>query len=490
MSLAQWDQLVLDGAEKTPLYKQISERIEQWVQEGRLKPGTRLPSERRLAEILKVSRMTITLANEDMKAKGIVRSQQGSGTYIMRSPRNERVEVSTVWQHNFTYQLGSMSEEMEEIMSYGLDPHLIHLAGVGTAPEVHPGIELSQCFSEHLRKNPILLQLPAPTQGYEPLIMDVRKWLFERDIEANSREIMIVSGAMQGLDLISRLFLGPGDYVIMEDPGFLAASDAFTATGAKILRITLDQEGIRIDSLENLLMQFPVKFIYLNPTFHNPTGITMSLKRRKRLLELAKKYKVLIVEDDPSSLLYYGKKPVPSLKSLDEDNNVIYLQSFSKYLFPSLRVAVLVAPEGIVSHLVKIKQRIDLHSHNLTQIAVHAYLSEGRLEDHIGKLRQAYRGRLDLVHDVISKNANLRCHIPEGGVFLWCKLPCSLSAERLLDLAIQKGVSFVPGNWLSGVGLYENRMRLAFTHPSVDLLKRGLEVMNEIIAEHHAGQSC
>lgn len=489
MSSTLWNQIVLDGEEKIPLYKQISSQVEQMVYEGKLKPGTRLPSERRMSEILKVSRMTITLANEDMKSKGIVRSQQGSGTFIMRGPRIERSEQGGTWNANFAYQTGNINYGMEEIMRFGRDPRLIHLAGVGTAPEVHPGIELSQCFSEHLRKYPVLLQLPAPTEGYEPLRMDARKWLTESGIDANPQEIMIVSGAMQGLDLISRLFLGPGDYVIMEDPGFFAASDAFSATGAKILRITLDQEGIRIDSLENLLMQFPVKFIYVNPTFHNPTGITMSLKRRKHLLDLAKKYKVLIVEDDPFSLLYYGKKPVPSLKSMDQDNNVIYIQSFSKYLFPSLRVAVLVAPEGIVSNLLKVKQRIDLHSNNLTQIAVQAFLSEGRLSQHIEKLRHAYSARLDVIRHVLKNNPDIRCQIPDGGVFLWCKIPDSIRSERLLELAIHRGVSFVPGNWMSGVGLCENYLRLAFTHPSLDLLKKGIEVINNIVSECNSCQS-
>ncbi|WP_426983599.1 PLP-dependent aminotransferase family protein [Brevibacillus borstelensis] len=484
MSATHWDQIVLDAVEKEPLYKQISRQIEQMVHEGKLKPGTRLPSERRMAELLKVSRMTITLANEDMKARGIVRSQQGSGTYIMRGPQMERTEQVVTWHADFAYQTGNVNHAMEEIMRFGRDPRLINFAGVGTAPEVHPGIELSQYFAEHLRKNPILLQLPAPTQGYEPLRIDACKWLEESGIHADPKEIMIVSGAMQGLDLISRLFLAPGDYVIMEDPGFLAASDAFTATGAKILRITLDQEGIRIDNLENLLMQFPVKFIYVNPTFHNPTGVTMSLKRRKDLLVLAKKYRVPIVEDDPFSLIYFGKKPVPPLKALDQDNYVIHLQSFSKYLFPSLRVALLVAPEGIISNLSTIKQRIDLHSNNLTQIAVHAYLTEGRLSVHAARLRQAYSARLSLIREIVKDMPEIRCSMLEGGVFLWCRIPSQVRAERLLQTALRKGVSFVPGNWMSGVGLGENYLRLAYTQPSLDLLKTGFEMIREAISEY------
>ncbi|USG65605.1 PLP-dependent aminotransferase family protein [Brevibacillus ruminantium] len=485
MSSTHWDQIVLDAAEKVPLYKQISQQIEQLVHEGKLKPGTRLPSERRMAELLKVSRMTITLANEEMKARGVVRSQQGSGTFIMRGPRIERTEQVVTWQTSFAYQTGNVNHAMEEIMRFGRDPRLINFAGVGTAPEIHPGIELSQCFAEHLRKNPILLQLPAPTQGYEPLRMDAREWLLESEIEADPQEIMIVSGAMQGLDLISRLFLAPGDYVIMEDPGFLAASDAFSATGAKILRITLDEEGIRIDSLENLLMQFPVKFIYVNPTFHNPTGVTMSLQRRKDLLALAKKYRVPIIEDDPFSLLYFGKKPVPPLKALDRDDYVIYLQSFSKYLYPGLRVALLVAPEGIISSLSKIKQRIDLHSNNLTQIAVHAFLTEGRLLTHTAKLRQAYAARLELIQDILKEMPEIRCKMPEGGVFLWCKIPSSIRAERMLQFALQKGVSFVPGNWTSGVGLGENYLRMAFTQPSIELVKKGFHMIRDTISEYH-----
>nr|WP_254119455.1 PLP-dependent aminotransferase family protein [Bacillus sp. FJAT-29790] len=483
-----WDQMVIDSDKGMPLYKQISQQIEQMVHEGKLKPGMRLPSERKMAALLKVSRMTLTLAYEEMKTRGIVRSQQGSGTFIMRGPKMEKTEQAITWHTNFAYQTENVNHGMEEIMRFGRDSRLIPFGGVGTAPEVHPGIDFSQCFAEHLRKNPILLQLPAPTQGYEPLILEVKSWLSESGIHADEKEIMIVSGAMQGLDLISRLFLGPEDYVIMEDPGFLAASDAFAATGAKILRITLDEEGIKTDSLENLLMQFPVKFIYINPTFHNPTGITISMARRKKLLALAKKYSVPIVEDDPFSMLYYGKKPVPSFKALDKDHMVIHLQSFSKYLFPTLRVAVLVAHEGIISNLVKVKQRVDLHSNNLTQMAVQVYLEEGRLSRHIEKLRQAYDRRLSIINDILKEKPNLKCRIPDGGVFLWCKIPKGISSERLLEIAIKKGVSFVPGSWMSGVGMYENYIRLAFTHPSSDLLREGIEIIDQAINEYYSYQ--
>ncbi|MBO8163982.1 MAG: PLP-dependent aminotransferase family protein [Brevibacillus sp.] len=479
-----WSQLKLDPQSRLPLYKQISQQTEQMVHDGRLKPGVRLPSERKMAEMLQVSRMTITLAYEDMKAKGIVRSQQGSGTFVMRGPRMERSEQAVTWHTQFAYETGNINHAMEEIMRFGRDPKLIPLAGVGTAPEVHPGIELSQCFAEHLRRNPILLQLPTPTQGYEPLRYDLRKWLEADGIHAAPEELMVVSGAMQGLDLISRLFLGPGDYVIMEDPGLPAASDAFAASGAKILRITLDQQGIRTESLENLLMQFPVKFIYVNPTFHNPTGITMSPERRAHLLELAKKYGVPIVEDDPTGLLNYGKKPITPLKAMDQDDLVIYLRTFSKYVFPALRVAVLAAPEPIVTNLLKIKQRIDLHSNNLSQIAVHAFLLEGRLERHLDRLRKAYADRIKLAREVIQELPDIHCDFPEGGVFLWCKLPPQICAERLLQIAIQKGVAFVPGNWLSGVGLGDNCFRLAFTHPSLDMLKEGLKRIGEAIQEY------
>jgi 2-aminoadipate transaminase len=483
-----WEQISLDATQRTPLYRQISQQTEQLVHEGKLKPGTRLPSERKMAELLKVSRMTVSLAYEEMKARGFVRSQQGSGTYVMRGPRIERTEQVVTWHTHFAYQTGNVNHAMEEIMRFGRDPSLIPLAGVGTAPEVHPGIEMSQFFAEHLRKNPILLQLPTPTQGYEPLRLEMKKWLEQVEIDAEPHEIMIVQGAMQGLDLISRLFLAPGDYVIMEDPGFLAASDAFSATGAKILRITLDEEGIRTDSLENLLMQFPVKFIYVNPTFHNPTGVTMSLERRKHLLALARKYRVPIVEDDPYSLLYYGKKPLPPLRAMDRDNLVIYLHTFSKYLYPGLRVAALVAPEAIISSLSKVKQRIDLHSSNLSQIAVHAYLTEGRLERHLKKLRKAYAQRLEVAARLLQETPDIRCHIPDGGVFLWCKIPASIRAERLLQFAIRNGVAFVPGNWMSGVGLGDNYMRLAFTHPSLDMMKRGIELIQQSIKEYKSYQ--
>jgi 2-aminoadipate transaminase len=478
-----WQDFKINVKDKLPLYKQIINQIEIMVHDGRLKPGTRLPSERSMAKFLNVSRMTITLANEEMKARGMVRSHQGSGTFILRGLRIKEMENVMDWPLDFAYPTGDINQGMDEIMSFGQNAHLINFAGVGTAPEVHPGIELSQCLSEHLRKNPILLQLPSPTQGYEPLRLEMRNWLKKVQIVADLNEIMIVSGAMQGLDLISRLFLKTGDYVVMEEPGFLAAADAFTATGAKILRITLDDEGIRLDSLENLLMQFPIKFIYVNPTFQNPTGVTMSLQRRKQLLELCKKYGVFIVEDDPFSLLFFENKPDPPIKTLGSDN-VIYIQSFSKYVYPGIRLAVLVAPEGIIYNLSKVKQRVDLHSNNLTQIALHAYIVGGHLENHILRLRKAYTERLNIIKEFLKKSPNIQCQLPEGGVFIWCKVPKEIPADRLLEFAVQNGLTFVPGNWMSGVGMFENYIRLAYTHPSLDWLKKGFALINHTISEY------
>ncbi|USK70221.1 PLP-dependent aminotransferase family protein [Peribacillus asahii] len=475
-----WQDIKLDSEHKLPLYKQISEQVEKMVYQGKLKPGTRLPSERKLADYLQVSRMTITLANEDMKTKGIIRSQQGSGTFIMRGPRRERVSTKTKWQSNFVYETDTMNHGLEAIIKFGQNSESIQLARAGTAPEIHPGIEISECLAECLREHPKLIQLPSPTQGYGPLHSYMLEWLKESGLYPKKSEMMIVSGAMQGLDLISRLFLGPGDYVIVEEPGFQVASDAFTASGAEILRITLDKEGIKLDNLEQLLRNFPVKFIYLNPTFHNPTGIVMSQQRRKDLLTLAKKYHVLLIEDDPTSLLYYGKKPAPPLKTMDEDGMIIYLRSFSKYLFPELRVAVVVAPEGIIANLTKIKQRIDLHSNVLTQAAVYTFLSEGRLAAHLQRVRKAYKIRVDMVQEAFSKSKAVSVQIPEGGIFAWCKLEHGLSSERLLDLALPD-VSLVPGNWMSGTGMYENYFRLAFTNPPLEQLKRGLNKIVEII---------
>ncbi|MBB2482004.1 PLP-dependent aminotransferase family protein [Bacillus sp. APMAM] len=478
-----WEEFAINAKDKMPLYKQIIHQVEGMVHDGRLKPGTRLPSERKMAKLLNVSRMTITLANEEMKARGMVRSHQGSGTFILRGPRAKEVERDLDLPVEFAYPTGEINQGMDEIMRHGENTHLINLAGVGTAPEVHPGIELSQCFSEHLRKNPILLQLPSPTQGYEPLRLEMISWLKKVKIEVKLNEIMIVSGAMQGLDLISRLFLKPGDYVVMEEPGFLGAADAFKATGAKILRITLDEEGIRLDSLENMLMQFPIKFIYVNPTYQNPTGVTMSLKRRKKLLELCSKYGVLIVEDDPFSLLYFEDKPAPPIKSLGSDN-VIYIQSFSKYLYPGIRLAVLVANEGIIHNLSKVKQRVDLHSNNLTQIALHAYISEGNLENHIWKLKSAYLERLHLMKELLNEGPYIHCKLPEGGVFLWCKVPKEIPTDRLLEFAVINGFTFVPGNWMSGVGMFENYIRLAYTHPSLEWLKKGIKLLHHTILEY------
>jgi len=325
----------------------------------------------------------------------------------------------------------------------------------------------------------------GPTIGHYPLRKYLEEWLSDRGIQAPAQSIMILSGSQQGLDLITKVFLEPGDYIVMEEPSFLGAIGVFKTAGAHILTIPLDQEGLRTDLLEQILLRHRPKFIYRFPTFQNPSGIKMSLKRRQELLKLAYRYHVPILEDDPYSELYYEGQPSPSLMSLDEHGHVIYLGTFSKMLFPGLRLGWCVAPPRLLEQLALAKQHVDLHTGTTVQWIMTEFCRQGLLDKHLKLIRIQYIKQRDAMVTALTEYAppGLSWTVPEGGYYLWCELPPGIKAATLLTKAAEKKVTFVPGNafYINSGG--QDRIRLCFSRHSEATIKEGISRLCEALIE-------
>ncbi len=297
--------------------------------------------------------------------------------------------------------------------------------------------------------------------------------------------ILITSGSQQALDFMGRLFVNRGDYIVVESPTYLGALQAWNAYGAQYIPVPMDEDGMLVDQLEEALRKGP-KFIYVLPNFQNPSGATLSLERRKQIIELADKYGVPIVEDDPYGQLRYEGENIPSLVQLDSayrgydgacySGNVIYLSTFSKLLAPGLRLAWVIAPEQVIKKVVIAKQAADLHTASFNQYVAYEVGKAGFLDEHVKVIRRVYKERRDVMLEMMDEMfpPEVRWTKPKGGMFLWGILPEDMDAADVLKIALQRKVAFVPGGAFHTTGGGKNTMRINFSYSNPDTIREGI----------------
>jgi 2-aminoadipate transaminase len=313
-------------------------------------------------------------------------------------------------------------------------------------------------------------------------------------VRVTAENIMITSGSQQALDFIGRVFVNRGDYIVVESPTYLGALQAWNAYGAQYISVRTDEHGMVVDELEAALRIGP-KFIYILPNFQNPSGATLSLERRMKLVELADKYGVPIVEDDPYGQLRYEGEHIPSVATLDSryrnDNdgeytgNVIYLSTFSKLLAPGLRLAWVIAPPEVIRRLVMTKQAADLHTSSFNQHVAYEVAKNGFLDDHVKVIRAVYKERRDVMLEMMEEMfpPNVNWTKPQGGMFLWGVLPENVDAAEVLKVAIARKVAFVPGTSFHPNGGGKNTMRLNFSFSNPDNIREGITRLGTTLKE-------
>jgi 2-aminoadipate transaminase len=328
----------------------------------------------------------------------------------------------------------------------------------------------------------IALQYSA-SEGYRPLRAFLAERLSRFGMRCTADNILITNGSQQALDLIGRIFLNPGDKVLLEKPSYLGAIQAFDSYQAEYALVPMDEEGMITDDLDEILSREQIKLIYALPTFQNPSGRTMSLRRRQRLLEAANRHQVPIVEDDPYGELRYEGLELPSLKAMDTENLVVGLGTFSKILAPGLRLAWMVIPEEAFEMFVLAKQPADLHTSTIAQMATWEVARDGLIDRHITKIRSLYHERRDAMLDALETffPTQARWTRPEGGMFVWAELPTGLDTRDLLVEAVANKVAFVPGQSFHADKSGRNTMRLNFSNVPTERLKEGIERLGRSI---------
>jgi len=473
----------LDRSSDTPLYQQISDKIREAILSGQLAEGIRLPTERALASALQVNRTTVMNAYNQLAADGLVEGHVGRGTLVKRSQFNylddNYDENGPSWLFGLPTTereiLGPDARMLSELASVGDD--IISLAAGTPAIELLPAEMLNAIFAEGLVRARQSALGYCPVEGLLSLRRDIAMRMRNRGVAVDAQHILILSGSTQGIGLVGRFLLNPGDEVVVEVPTYLGAIQTFRALGARVIGVPTDSDGMRVDLLETILARHRPRLIYTLPTFQNPTGVVMSPERRRRLLLLARRYQTPILEDDPYSEVYFeGKQPQP-LKSLDTHSQVIYLSTFSKILAPGLRVAWLAAPEPMIERLTLHKQIFDLNTNALGQWAVSEILQRDSLIDnHLAKLRHYYQNKRDLMLQAIRTHLRdaVRVNPPGGGFHLWCRLQGDVRARALLREATREHVAFVIGEPFHVDGGGQQHFRLGFAFPEEEKIEEGV----------------
>ena len=333
------------------------------------------------------------------------------------------------------------------------------------------------------RDGKAILQYGA-TEGYAPLKEALCEWLQPLGFRPKPEEVLPITGSTQGIDLIAKALINPGDPVLVENPSFLGALQAFRLYQAKLIPVPTDSGGLLLDELEQLIREHKPKLLYVIPTFQNPTGITLAAERRAPLAELAARYGMLVLEDDPYRDLRYMGDPLPSIKAFDTEGWVAHLSSFSKVISPGLRCGTLTCRPDLLRKAVIGKQSGDVHTSTLVQAIVAEYLRDGRLPSHVGAICKSYATQMRAMQAHLASFPNgTRYTKPQGGLFLWAQLPGGLNAMALLHRAIERNVAFVPGTHFFCEGGHEDTLRLNFSNSTLAQIDAGMATLREIIEE-------
>jgi len=364
-------------------------------------------------------------------------------------------------------------------------PGMISFAGGNPAPESFPTEDIAEIAARLIRENGSHILQYGGTPGIGRLKKTVLEMAETRGIKAGMDEVIITSGSTQGIGLAAKTLCNPGDVILAESPTFIGALQTFYTYEASVIGVEMDEAGMMVDALEEKIKEHHPKFVYTIPTFQNPTGRTMSAERRKKLLEVCLKHGVLVVEDDPYYDLRYSGDTVAPIKTMDETGNVIYLMSFSKIISPGLRVGATIANERIVGKYNVCKQGEDLHTSNLSQEIVEAYMHSGKVAEHIKSICADYRAKRDaMLNKLAGFPKGVDYTHPDGGLFIWAGLPDGLDAEALFKQCVEAGVAFVPGTHFYPEGGHENSMRLNFSMPSFEQIDKGMDILKSVIEKN------
>jgi DNA-binding transcriptional MocR family regulator len=476
------------------LNQQLADELRRRVQSGALGPGERLPAVRALASRLRVTPETIASAYRRLIEEGYVRGEVGRGTFVAAPPLRAEEDPLAPFEAGgalppFADAPPPGPPAHRDLLRLASRPGVVSFGASVAAPDLAPVEELRCALSELLQAEGAGALQVGPTEGYPPLRRAIAQLLEERGLHVDPTTVCITSGCQQGIDLVAKVFVGAGDAVLVEQPSFLGALEAFRARGARVLGVPVESDGLRVEALPALIQRHRPKLLYCMPTYQNPTGRSLSADKRRALLRLAAAFDLPIVEDDSAGFFHLEPRlPAPtSLKAEDAAGYVIHLGTFSKLIGAGLRLGWLVAQPPVFEKVVAAKYASDLSSDALIQRAVCRLLADGTLARHLEHIRPLYRQRRDALVDALHRPRGfpspLQFDTPAGGFNLWVELPADGPSSNELYLeAVRRGVAFVPGPFFFSAGpagTAQRSLRLSYSALPPAEIARGVKLLAE-----------
>ena len=481
--------ITLDSHLRQPLYIQIRNQIRERIVTGALKVGERLEPSRELARQLGVHRTTVGNAYADLEAEGLIQGTVGRGTFVspfastLSAPKSASARPSHdfFWDGFFAHEQGD--DSLGRLMASAFRPGVISFAVTHGSAELSAVDLVRRATDAVLRREGAKILQYGSSEGYVPLKRYLQNRLRRDGIPVELDEILITNGCQQSLDLVRRSLVSAGDSVACENPTYTGLWNVFESTGVRLIGIPVGLEGMDLDFLSAVLEQNKLKMVLASPNFQNPTGQTMPLEARKRLLALAARSQVPVVEDDIYGALRYRGRELPPLKSLDKNGLVIYLNSFSKVGFPGLRVGWVVAVRRVIEHLRWAKQRADLHTNLLGQAVLEELGRRGWLDKLLRRTRKVYERKLGVLRRAAERYfpPDATCLYPEGGMSVWVELQPRLDAADLLVKSQERGVIFAPARYFYFQEARHNAFRLCFTHVTDEQIEKGIGILGELL---------
>ncbi len=442
--------LSLDRDSAVPLYQQLAAALRCAVLQKRLQPNQKVPPSRTLAQSLEISRVTVTQSYEQLVSEGYLETRRGAGTFVCAQLPEDYLHTESIERN------APASSNLTMLSRFGTDllaghpltspqpQHRISFRYGNPATDLFPMTLWRRLLMRHCATSSALMNYSADAAGYVPLRHAIADYLRRsRAVQCSPDQVIIVNGSQQALDLIARLTLDWGDWVAMEDPGYLGARYCFTGRGAKLQAMPVDADGVRVDALSQCRQSF--KLLYVTPSHQFPTGATLSLARRLALLQWAQRTGTLILEDDYDGEYRYGDRPMPALQGLDRHNTVIYVGTFSKILFPALRIGYLVVPRAWISLVSRAKWLCDRQTPMLEQYALADFFTEGHFERHIRRTRHRYDQRRQVLVKALNDSLGSSVTIlgENAGIHLMAKIATPLPDTVVIQRAASADVGII-----------------------------------------------
>jgi len=477
--------LKIDPGNPKPLYEQLIDRIKNLIDQDVLEVGESIPSTRSLAKKLGINRSTVTRAYEELQALGYLTSRQGSYHRVQKR-RKEVVytadRISAIsWEKSSTENAKAIHRiflrySPEQPKHRPSSEDVINISELNLDPRLYPMTEFRRCVHHVLHDFGADSLQYCDHKGYAPLRERIAKRLRLHGISVSGREILITNGAQQAIDMIIRMLAGNGKRIAIESPTYAAILPLLRFNGVKTLEIPMKADGMDLEFLENVLVKEKVSFVYTIPNFQNPTGITTSHLHREKLLNLCLRHRIPIVEDGfEEDMKYFGKVPLP-IKSIDEKNIVIYLGTFSKALFPGLRIGWVTADQECISRLTAIKRFSDLGSSKLVQVVLDEFLKRGYYDQQLRRMHRAFRKRMQVALQTMDANfpPTVRWTRPAGGYTIWVKLRKRWADEQLYNHLAEFGVVVSPGSYYFPDRKRSEYFRLSIARRNEEEIREGI----------------